>query len=153
MLGYDNEAATRKVLMRHEDGKMWLHMGDTGYMNEDGNVFVLSRGKSPRHGGGYLDTLHLENQVADAEIEGIDDEFFVVIPDRDHPGCFLPYLYVALEDGYSVDSVRDQVNEALEPHMRPVEIFSVPSRPFFHFKTNRVGLTKELLDAQARRSA
>ena len=153
MLGYDNEAATRKVLMRHEDGRMWLHMGDTGYMNEDGNVFVLSRGKSPRHGGGYLDTLHLENQVADAEIEGIDDEFFVVIPDRDHPGCFLPYLYVALEDGYSVDSVRDQVNKALEPHMRPVEILSVPSRPFFHFKTNRVGLTKELLDAQTCRSA
>ena len=149
MLGYDTKEATDKVLMRHEDGKMWLHMGDTGYMNEDGNVFVLSRGKSRRHGGGYLDVLPLENLLADEEIPGIDDEFFVIIPDEEHPGYFLPYLYVVLEDGYTVEDIRDQVNEVLQFYMRPVDIIAVPNRPFFHFKTNRVGLTQELVQARA----
>lgn len=148
MLGYDTEEATKKALMLHSNGKVWLHMGDTGYMNEDGCVFVLSRGKSPRYGGGYLDVLPMENMVADAEIEGVDDEFFVVIPDQVHPGYFLPYLYVVLEEGYTVEDIQDQINEALEPHMQPVEILPIDSRPFFHFKTNRIGLTRELLAAR-----
>ena len=32
-------------------------------------------------------------------------EFFVIIPDKEHPGCFVPYLYVVLEHGFSVADV------------------------------------------------
>ena len=84
--------------------------------------------------------------VADAEIKGIKDEFFVIVPDDEHEGCFLPYLYVQLKDGYTLDDVRDKINACLpERYMRPVEIFTVPERPFFHFKTNRIGLSKEII--------
>lgn len=88
----------------------------------------------------------LENIVADADIKGIKDEFFVIVPDDEHEGCFLPYLYVQLKDGYTLDDVRDKINACLpERYMRPVEIFTVPERPFFHFKTNRIGLSKEII--------
>ena len=64
----------------------------------------------------------------------------------EHEGCFLPYLYVQLKDGYTLDDVRDKINACLpERYMRPVEIFTVPERPFFHFKTNRIGLSKEII--------
>ena len=33
----------------------------------------------------------------------------------------------------------------LEPHMYPVQIYELPERPFFHFKTNRIGLTQAIL--------
>ncbi len=148
MLGYDSEEATAKTLIRHEDGQVWLHTGDTGYINENGVLFMLTRGKSPRYGGGFLDMLPMENLVADAEIPGIIDEFFVLVPDQEHEGYFLPYLYVVLEEGYTVEDIRDQVDEVLEPHMRPVDVISIPGRPFFHFKTNRVGLVQEMLSAQ-----
>ena len=32
----------------------------------------------------------------------------------------------------------------LEPYMFPVEILAIDERPFFHFKTNRIELSKEL---------
>ena len=145
MLGYDNPEATAEVLQMHEDGMVWLHTGDLGYMDEDGVVYVQTRGKSPRHGGGDLATLPMENRLADAEIEGINDEFFVVVPDTQHTGCFLPYLFVILKDGYTVDDIEDEVRDCLEDYMQPVEIVELPERPFFHFKTNRIGLTQEIL--------
>ena len=145
MLGYDTPEATAKALQTHEDGMVWLHTGDLGYMNEDGVLYVQTRGKSPRHGGGDLATLPMENRLADAGIEGINDEFFVVVPDTQHKGCFLPYLFVILEDGYTVDDIEDEVREHLDDYMQPVEIVELPERPFFHFKTNRIGLTREIL--------
>ena len=145
MLGYDNPESTAESLQMHEDGKIWLHTGDIGYMSEEGNLFTLTRGKAPRFGGGDLATLPMENCVADANIDGIDDEFFVVVPDDKHAGYFLPYLYVMLEDGYSVEDIEKEVRSCLDPHMQPVQIIALPERPFFHFKTNRIGLKNELL--------
>lgn len=146
MLGYDDPVATAKALQLHEDGNVWLHLGDLGYMDEDGIIYTLTRGESPRYGGGDLCIQPMENLVADAEIDGIDDEFFVNIPDLEHPGHFLPYLYVVLKDGYTVDDIREKVDACLEDYMRPVDIIAISERPFWHFKTNRIGLTKELLD-------
>lgn len=146
MLGYDTEEATSKALQLHEDGNVWLHTGDIGYVDENGVFYALTRGKSERFGGGELIGLRMENCVVDAGIKGIKDEFFVIAPDREHPGYFLPYMYVVLEKGYSVDDVRNQICSALESYEQPVQIFQLPERPFFHFKTNRVGLMKELLE-------
>lgn len=144
MLGYDNPEATAKALQTHEDGRVWLHTGDLGYMDEDGVLYVLNRGYAPRYGGGELAVLPMENLVANARIPGIDDEFFVLLDDDAHPGYYLPYLYVVLKDGCTVDSIREKVDQCLEPHMRPVDIITIDKRPFFHYKTNRLGMAREL---------
>lgn len=144
MLGYDKPEATAKALQVHKDGNVWLHTGDIGYMDEDGVIYVLNRGESLRYGGGELAVLPMENLVANARIDGVDDEFFVLIGDEDHDGYYVPYLYVVLKDGYTVEDIREKVDACLEPHMRPVEIIQIEERPFFHFKTNRIGLSREL---------
>lgn len=144
MLGYDNPEATAKALQKHADGNVWLHTGDLGYMDEDGVIYVLNRGEALRYGGGELAVLPMENLVANARIKGIDDEFFVLIDDKDHPGYYVPYLYVVLKDGYTIDDIREKVNDCLESYMEPVDIIQIDKRPFFHYKTDRIGLTRKL---------
>ena len=146
MMGYDDPKATAKAIKVHSDGKRWLHTGDIGYMAEDGTIYALTRGSAQRYGGGELMTLPMENRLADANIPGIDDEFFVIIQDPEHHHCFVPYLFVVLEDGYTVDDIREKVAACLEDYMQPVEIYALPERPFFHFKTNRIGMVKAICE-------
>lgn len=146
MMGYDDPKATAKAIKVHSDGKRWLHTGDIGYMAEDGTIYALTRGSAQRYGGGELMTLPMENRLADANIPGIDDEFFVIIQDPEHHHCFVPYLFVVLKDGYTVDDIREQVAACLEDYMQPVEIYALPERPFFHFKTNRIGMVKAICE-------
>ena len=143
MLGYDNEEATNVALVRHDDGMLWLHTGDTGYMNEDGVVFTLGRGLTKRWDEDPLKQsrlvdIQMENLISDAQIPGVKDCFFVTRPDKEHEGFFVPYMYVVLEDGITVEDVRVHAHDALNPHQYPVEIIQIPERPFYHFKTNRL---------------
>lgn len=44
MLGYyDNEEATKQMIKVHSDGTKWVHSGDLGYMDKDGNLFIIDR--------------------------------------------------------------------------------------------------------------
>ena len=47
-----------------------------------------------------------------------------------------------------MDDIEDEVRDCLDDYMQPVEIVELSERPFFHFKTNRIGLTQEILSAR-----
>ena len=54
MMGYvKDEAETMQVLREHEDGKIWLHTGDIGSMDETGFVFFKQRLKRIIISSGY----------------------------------------------------------------------------------------------------
>ena len=49
----DNEEETRNTLRRHSDGRVWLHSGDLGKMDEDGFVYFSQRIKRMIITSGY----------------------------------------------------------------------------------------------------
>ncbi len=54
MKGYlDNEEETAKTLRVHEDGHIWLHTGDMGYMDEEGFIYFKQRMKRMIITSGY----------------------------------------------------------------------------------------------------
>ena len=54
MLGYmDNPAETAQTLRNHGDGRIWLHTGDLGHMDQDGFVYFRQRLKRMIITSGY----------------------------------------------------------------------------------------------------
>jgi len=54
MLGYmDNPEETANTLRLHSDGRIWLHTGDLGYMDQDGFVYFRQRIKRMLITSGY----------------------------------------------------------------------------------------------------
>ncbi len=54
MLGYmDNPEETAQTLRRHGDGRIWLHTGDLGHMDQDGFVYFRQRIKRMIITSGY----------------------------------------------------------------------------------------------------
>lgn len=143
MLGYQSEELTAQTMRIHEDGNRWLHTGDFGYMTKEGMIHVLGRGLPERSEGKRLFMMRMESRVV--EVPGVFDAFFVFVPNQENEGYFLPYLYIILDDGVALADVEADVRAVLEEHEQPVEITVIKERPFFHFKTNRKGLTAEIL--------
>lgn len=146
MVGYARGEDNIGVIQCHEDNQLWVHTGDYGCMNENGELFVYSRGLNHRYGGGILFTTVMENKIV--ETKGVEDCYFVIVPDKDHKGYFLPYLYIVPEEGYTVADVEADVRSKLEDFEQPVEIFHSDKREYFHFKTNRRILAAKILNGE-----
>ncbi len=83
MLGYmDNPQETKATLRRHYDGRLWLHTGDLGHMDQDGFVYFRQRIKRMIVSSGYnVYPSQLENIIDGHEkvllscVIGIKDEY------------------------------------------------------------------------------
>ena len=81
MKGYwRNAAETALSLRRGTDGRVWLHTGDIGYMDEEGYVFLTDRKKDLIKPSGYQvwpreveEVLSQHPAIAEAGVAGVPD--------------------------------------------------------------------------------
>ena len=111
MLGYLNDGnATKEVLKMHNDGKIWLHTGDVGYMNEEGLVFFESRLKRMIVSSGYNiypqyieKNLMLHPAVLTCVVIGIYHQYKKQVPKA----------YIVLRDNFDLT---DDLKKDIEKH-------------------------------------
>lgn len=99
MLGYYKRTKeTDEILMVHEDGMIWVHSGDLGYIDEDGCLFIEGRLKRMiiRYDGFKVFPLHIEKTVI--KCNNIISCCVVGIKDPDHIQGKLPKVYSVLKD-------------------------------------------------------
>ena len=149
--GYRGDEMTERTMIRHADGEVWLHTGDIGYITEQGMVHIIGRGYTERFGGGYLFIMRMETKVVEAD--GVKDGFFCLVPDQEHEGFFVPYLFVELDEGRTLQEVTPNILAALDEHEYPEEITVIEERPYFHFKTNRKELTAAIMERLANKES
>ena len=83
MLGYmDNPEETAQALQTHDDGHLWLHTGDVGFMDKDGFIYFRQRLKRMIVSSGYnIYPSQLENildgheKVLQSCIIGVQDDY------------------------------------------------------------------------------
>lgn len=69
-MGYINEdKETKNTLVKHTDGKIWLHTGDLGYIDKNGFVYYTSRLKRMIISNGYnIYPIELEEIIKNANM-------------------------------------------------------------------------------------
>ena len=130
MMGYlGDDAETAQAIRLHDDGKLWLHTGDIGYLGEDGLVYFAQRLKRIIISSGYnIYPTHLESVINSHEavltstVIGIDH----------HYKGQVPKAFVVLKPGYKPGKkLEREVRELLE---RNVPIYALPAAYEFRDK-------------------
>ena len=120
-LGYENnESETNAVKKLHSDGRVWLHTGDLGYVDEEG--FVTLNGRARRvivrrafKISAYTieDVICTHSEVKECVAVEVDD------PEEEH----VPMAYIVLNSRHeNVDAVENSIREFCSEKMKDYEI-------------------------------
>ena len=124
MMGYLNdEAETNEALQIHDDGHVWLHTGDLGYMDEDGFLFYKGRIKRMIITSGYnVYPSHIEEVI-----ESHPSVLQCTVIGIPHPyKQQVPKAFVVLKDGNHGLLIKQELKayckKKLAKYMMPYEI-------------------------------
>ena len=137
MKGYYNKPAETAALLRtHPDGRVWVHTGDIGYLDEDGFVYLDSRIKRLiiRHDGFKVFPSMIENVVS--QHPAVHQCSVVGCTDKDHVQGRLPFVYLVLNPEVLpskrkqiLKELRQMCAEELPEYAQPVGYKVIPEMP------------------------
>ena len=137
MKGYYNKPAeTAAIKHTHADGRIWVHTGDIGYLDEDGFVYLDSRIKRLiiRHDGFKVFPSMIENVVS--QHPAVHQCSVVGCVDKEHVQGRLPFVYLVLEQDVPaakrkqiIKELRQLCIEELPEYVQPVGYKIIPKMP------------------------
>ena len=134
MVGYyNNETETNNLIRKHDDGLMWVHSGDIGYIDEDGFVFIKDRIKRViiRHDGFKVFPSLIEKTVDTND--NVVSNCAVGVADTSHSQGKLPIVFAVLKEGSNADTVKKELFELcqkeLPEYVQPVDFIFIDKMP------------------------
>lgn len=134
MVGYyNNETETNSVIKKHDDGLMWVHSGDIGYIDKDGFVFIKDRIKRVviRHDGFKVFPSLIEKTVD--RNDNVVSNCAVGVADTSHSQGKLPVVFAVLKDGCNADVVKKELfklcQKELPEYVQPVDFIFIDKMP------------------------
>ncbi len=125
MKGYLNHPEENaNTLRKHEDGRVWLHTGDLGYMNEEGFIFFKQRIKRMIITSGYnVYPSQLENIIESHEAV----QMSCVIGVKDPVKMQKIKAFVVLRDGFApteetLSSLKEHCKKNIAKYALPYDI-------------------------------
>lgn len=120
MNGYlNNKEETNKVLKLHKDGKVWLHMGDIGYIDKDGCFFhkhkisnMFMRRGFKIHPGKITELLNTLPEIKSAGVIGVPHEIEEMIP----------VAYISLYQEYDNIDTKNKIEEFCKNNLDDMSI-------------------------------
>ncbi len=125
MKGYfNNSEATRKVLMKHADGQVWLHSGDLGYVDEDGAIFTSGRIKRliVRFDGYKISPQEIENVISSNN--NVLDCCVVGVFDEEHRTGNVPVASIVLKENITLseEEVLEEIKAICDKKIIPTHL-------------------------------
>ena len=134
MVGYyEKEIETNNIIRQHEDGLMWVHSGDIGYIDEDGFVFIKDRIKRIiiRHDGFKVFPSLIEKTVSTNK--NVISNCAVGIADNSHRQGKLPIVFAVLDDSTNKESTKAELFELckkeLPEYVQPIDFVFIDKMP------------------------
>ena len=120
MIGYyNNQQATDEIIKQHLDGLRWLHSGDLGYINTDGELFVTGRLKR------IIMTKGRDGQVTKLFPDRIEKTIYtyqqvelccvIGVPDKNRINY--PKAFVVLKQESGTDIARERILEICKQNL------------------------------------
>lgn len=151
MKGYLNMPEETAKALREHDGRMWMHSGDVGFMDEEGYITLCDRAKDMLIVGGYkVFSVEVEDKVGGLPV--IDACAVIGTPDEARPGNDVVNLFIALSaegkakgEDAAMAEILSFMRETMAPFKVPKKIHVVEAIPL-----TPVGkIDKKVLRAQA----
>lgn len=136
---YNDEEETKKTLRKHSDGKIWLHTGDMGYMDESGLLYYTDRLTRMYTSGGFnVYPPHIEEVILKLD----EIESCAVVPMK-HPSknIKVPKVYIIMKKGYEfnedlLNKIKNICSLNLDLYHQPFSIESIDSFPITNLGEN-----------------
>lgn len=131
---FKDQEMTDMLLKKHDDGRIWLHSGDIGYLDENGFLFFCERIKRMyvRYDGTKVSPYSIEQILSSCPV--VARCMLTAIRDTDHSHGMCGRALIVLRDNVDEKSGRDQldkfIRENLGMHMIPKEILFVDKLPY-----------------------